>query len=174
GGPATGGRLDRLTAADAGSPRGILGCPVRVESLRQRRPRKLLRERCTERLDAEPDAIRRSVGRVSTRSRTRSAAEPTRSDLACHRPAGLHPREDAPAEERTLERVVPVDAATSEAGDLARRVQARERLAVGVEALRVERGLQAPEGLAGHQMDLDRDERPPGAGGRARARPGVL
>src|SRR5699024_4194910 len=126
------------------------------------------------RRDAGRGGIRRSVGRVSTRSRTRSAAEPTRSDLARHRPAGLHPREDTPAEERTLERVVPVDAATSEAGDLARRVQARVRLAVGVEALRVERGLQAPEGLAGHQMDLDRDERPPGAGGRARARPGVL
>src|SRR5699024_9463932 len=65
GGPATGGRLDRLTAADAGSPRGILGCPVRVESLRQRRPRKLLRERCTERLDRKSTRLNSSHVSIS-------------------------------------------------------------------------------------------------------------
>ena len=48
-------------------------------------------------------------------------------------PAGRASGEDAAAEERPLERVVAVDAATAEAGDLTGRVQAGNRRTVGAE-----------------------------------------
>ena len=78
-----------------------------------------------------------------------------RSGRASGDPAG----EDAAAEEGALERVVAVHPAAAEAGDLARGVDTRERLARGLEHAGVEVGVQAAEGLARQDVQPDGDQR---------------
>src|SRR6185369_15903171 len=53
-----------------------------------------------------------------------------RSLSSCQAPAHRPPREQTPAEERALERAVPVHSAPTEPRHLPRRVEARDRLAV--------------------------------------------
>ncbi len=59
--------------------------------------------------------------------------------------SGLSPREEAPAEERTLECPVAVHAAASEAAGLACGIQTRNRFAVGSESAAVEIGVDPAE-----------------------------
>src|SRR5690606_26251441 len=75
---------------------------------------------------------------------------------------GLPPREQAAAEEGALQGAVPVHAAAPESGCLSRGEQPGEHGAVGAQHPRVEVGLDAAEGLAGEDAELDRDERPGG------------
>ena len=76
------------------------------------------------------------------------------------RPPGGSPGEQAAAEEGALERSVAVHPAAAEAGHLARRVEARQRLARRLQDAPVEVGLQPAERLAGEDVELDRDQRP--------------
>src|SRR3546814_8850371 len=72
--------------------------------------------------------------------------------------AGRAAREDAPTEEGALECVVAVHAAATEPGDLAGGVQALDRSPVRADDLRVQVGLDAAEGLAGEDVEPDRDQ----------------
>ena len=71
-------------------------------------------------------------------------------------PPGGAAGEQAAAEERALERAVAVHPAAAEAGHLAGRVQAGQRLAVGAQHARGEVGLQAAERLAREDVQLAR------------------
>ena len=78
--------------------------------------------------------------------------------------SGAGPRgptaEQAAAEERALQRSVAVHAAAAEAGGLAHRVHPGHRRAVRPQHPAVQIGLQATEGLAGQDVQPDRDQRP--------------
>src|SRR4051812_33510751 len=65
---------------------------------------------------------------------------------------GLATGEQAAAEERTLQRAVPVHAAAAETGHLAGRVHAGQRLAVGAQDPAGKVGRKATEGLAGEDV----------------------
>src|SRR5471032_1787000 len=68
--------------------------------------------------------------------------------------------EETAAEERSLEGAIAVHPAAAEATRFARRVKARDRLAVRAECLRGEIGLDAAEALTREYVQLDRDQRP--------------
>ena len=68
--------------------------------------------------------------------------------------------EEASSEERPLERAEPVHTASAEPGNLARCVDSSERLSIRVEDAPLQVGLEPAEGLACHDVQADRDERP--------------
>lgn len=95
-----------------------------------------------------------TAGCRSTRRACRHSAH-----RACRRAARRAAGEEAAAQERALQGAVAVDAAAAEAGGLACRVQARDRCAALGQDARGQVGLQATEGLAGEDVQLDGDQR---------------
>ena len=75
-------------------------------------------------------------------------------------PPGIPPRENAPAEKGSFKRIVAMIAAAAEAGAFARRKQSADGIALGVEHLAVEIGVDAAQRLARHDVQLDGDQRP--------------
>src|SRR5665213_3671023 len=81
-------------------------------------------------------------------------------DRLRRRAAGIAAREQATAEERAFQRAVAMHAAAAETGCFAGGVEPRHDLAVLAEHAGVEIGLETAQRLAGHDVELDRDQGP--------------
>src|SRR5665213_475783 len=79
-------------------------------------------------------------------------------DRLRRRAPGIAPGKQAAAEECSLQRAIAVDAAAAEAGRFARGVKPPDDLAVLAEHAGVEVGLEPAQRLAGHDVELHRDQ----------------
>src|SRR5690348_1654399 len=70
--------------------------------------------------------------------------------------------ENAAAQERALQGVVPVQAASAKSGDLTGRVETRDGLPVLTQRPRIQVGLNPAQGFTGQGVEFDADERPSG------------
>ena len=130
---------------------------------RHRRPRSRHRRRRPRTPPAPAVGSSRRPRTTRTRSRLRGSAtagwpRPS-ARRARRRPPRRAAREQAAAEERALERAVAVHAAATEAGHLARGVDAGQWCAVGPQHAGVEVGLEAAERLAGEDRQAYGDQR---------------
>src|SRR5689334_16467944 len=73
--------------------------------------------------------------------------------------------ENAAAQERALQGVVPVHAASAKSGDLTGRVKTRDGLPVFTQRPRIQVGLNPAQGFTSQDMEFDADER---SGGRVK------